>query len=135
VIALFDASAIIPLLVDEEQTIPARAAWQASSQRMTIDLAGAEVANALWRKVKNNALSAETARAALSAFFAHSTRRLTTDADCAAALALAMRLDHPVYDCLYAIAAQREGARLVTADRRFADRLAGEPVEVLLLDA
>jgi predicted nucleic acid-binding protein len=37
----------------------------------------------------------------------------------ARAAALARKLDHPVYDCLYLALAEAEGAPLVTADRRF----------------
>lgn len=37
-----------------------------------------------------------------------------------AALDLATRLDHPVYDCLYLALALDRGAALATADRRFA---------------
>jgi len=37
------------------------------------------------------------------------------------AVGLALRLSHPVYDCLYLALAARRGWQLVTADRRFAD--------------
>ena len=36
----------------------------------------------------------------------------------AEALALACRLNHPVYDCLYLALARREAATLISADRR-----------------
>ena len=47
------------------------------------------------------------------------------------AAALAHRLDHPVYDCLYAVLAKRENAQLVTADRRFAAKLTNDIVDVV----
>jgi predicted nucleic acid-binding protein len=37
--------------------------------------------------------------------------------------------NHPVHDCLYAVLAKREQARLVTADRRFAAKLAAESID------
>jgi predicted nucleic acid-binding protein len=43
------------------------------------------------------------------------------------ALAIAAELRHPAYDCFYLALAEAKDARLVTADRRFADRLAGTP--------
>ncbi len=48
----------------------------------------------------------------------------------AEAMILATTLDHSVYDCLYAALAKREGARLITADRRFAAKLVGFDVAV-----
>ncbi len=48
------------------------------------------------------------------------------DADLArTALAIAIELDHPVYDCIYLALARRRGAPLVTLDRRLTARLAG----------
>ena len=43
---------------------------------------------------------------------------------CADAVRLAEALDRPVYDCVYLALAHRIGARLVTADTRFANALA-----------
>ena len=44
----------------------------------------------------------------------------------AAALDLALRRDHPAYDCFYVALAMREAAPLATADRRLAERFAGD---------
>ena len=49
------------------------------------------------------------------------------------AATLAQRLDHPVYDCLYAVLAKRENGRLATADRRFAAKVAQDSVDVIAL--
>ena len=43
--------------------------------------------------------------------------------DCALAIALYLR--HPIYDCLYLACAERAGTRLVTADWKFLAALAG----------
>ena len=37
---------------------------------------------------------------------------------------LAVDMDHPVYDCLYLACAEATGSTLITADRKFADRVA-----------
>ena len=42
------------------------------------------------------------------------------DADLVTALGLAMELSHPLQDCLYLALAERLGAPLVTADKKFA---------------
>ncbi len=47
------------------------------------------------------------------------------------ALDVALRRDHPAYDCFYVALATREAAPLLTADRRLARRFAGD-VEVRL---
>ena len=41
------------------------------------------------------------------------------DVDEAEAVELAIRLRHPVYDCLYLALARRQGVQLITADARF----------------
>ena len=60
-----------------------------------------------------------------------------TDALMRGALAFALRLRHPIYDCLYLALAVELGTRLVTADRRFhraTERLADTEGLVVLLD-
>ena len=37
---------------------------------------------------------------------------------------IAFELDHPIYDCLYLACAETTGSDLITADRRFADKVA-----------
>ncbi|MCI0546506.1 MAG: type II toxin-antitoxin system VapC family toxin [Candidatus Rokubacteria bacterium] len=86
-----------------------------------------EVAAAMRRKVVAGELRAETALQALDIIVAavdDGTIRLTEDEDVVGtALALALTLGHKVPDCLYLAVAEREGARLVTADRQL-DQLA-----------
>lgn len=102
--------------------------------RAAPDLILAETANALWRKARTGGLAqADAARASheISRMF----RRLVASQELRAqALDLALRRDHPVYDCFYVALAMREGAPLLTADRRLAQRLGGD-VEVLMPSA
>jgi predicted nucleic acid-binding protein len=49
------------------------------------------------------------------------------------AAVLAQRLDHPVYDCLYAVLAKRENSQLVTADLRLAAKLTNDVVDVVTI--
>ena len=53
------------------------------------------------------------------------------------ALAIALELGHPVYDCVYLALAERMGRRLVTADSRFlrAVRATEHTARVVALDA
>lgn len=86
-----------------------------------------EVAGALRRKVVDGGLRAELASQSLDALVravSEGTVRLADDEELvSAALLLALTLDHEVPDCLYLALAEREGAGLVTADRRL-DELA-----------
>jgi predicted nucleic acid-binding protein len=84
----------------------------------------AEVCNATWKRVRRGdakpeqlADAAETLPRAIDAF--------VPDAPLARrAAAIALELGHPVYDCFYLALAEREDARVVTADRRLVERLA-----------
>lgn len=91
------------------------------------ELIVAEVANALWKASRRNQIDAADADAALATLI-RTFQRTAPVADRASdALQIAGALDHPVYDCFYLALARREGAILVTADRRLLARLAGTP--------
>lgn len=98
------------------------------------DLILAEVGNALWRKARLGAVSREDAAEALLEIRRLFTTLTPLDLLHAHALALALRRDHLVYDCFYVALALREGAPLVTADRRLAERFADD-AEIRLLAA
>jgi predicted nucleic acid-binding protein len=79
----------------------------------------AECANALWKKVRRNELTAQEASLAA---------RLLQRADIELepmrdliepATQLAIALDHPAYDCLYLALAEVNEAEFVTADQAF----------------
>lgn len=81
-----------------------------------------EVSSILWKKVRTGQLPVEQAQQGLafvrSAFVKMLPTRLLTDR----AFAMAISLDHPVYDCLYLATAEVENAALLTADRRLAQQ-------------
>ena len=125
--AVLDASVAVRWVVPEEGSEPAAdlltrpIAWIAPRLMLT------EVAAALRRKVVDGGLRAELAGQSLDALVqaaAEGTVRLSDDEEVvSAALLLALTLGHKVPDCLYLALAEREGAGLVTADRRL-DELA-----------
>ncbi len=89
------------------------------------DLIVAEVASAAWKLAAAGEIDAEhgsrIAVAVASAFshLAPASRLIVR------AWRIAAALGHPVYDGLYVSLAELESARLVTADRRLLDKLAG----------
>lgn len=99
--------------------------------RAAPDLILAETANALWRKARVGSLAQADAVMA-SHEISRMFRRLVPSQELRAqALDLALRRDHPAYDCFYVALAAREGAPLLTADRSLARRFASD-VEVRL---
>jgi predicted nucleic acid-binding protein len=78
-----------------------------------------EAANALWRRNLRGELGVDEAEERLSELFNAPVTSIPIEEDLSAAVALAQRLGHPVYDCLYLALAMREQAQVVTADRRF----------------
>ena len=52
----------------------------------------------------------------------------------AAALDIAIRLEHPVYDCLYLALAREQGVSLITADRRLLNAARKDPVFANLVE-
>lgn len=94
------------------------------------DILRAELANALWKKVRiRRELSEEQARRGLSR--ASAPLRLVPSAPLAdRALALGLALSHPVYDCFFLALAEELDTCLITADRRFLQRLYDTPLAV-----
>lgn len=125
--AVLDASVAVRWVVPEEGSERAAdlltrpIAWIAPRLMLT------EVAGALRRKVVDGGLRTELASQSLDALIravSEGTVRLADDEEVvSAALLLALTLDHKVPDCMYLALAEREGAGLVTADRRL-DELA-----------
>ncbi len=119
-----DASVAIKLLVDEFDSGAARALAASGQELHAPRLMVAEVANALWRKARQDQIERADAGAAMAALSDMPIRWNDDETVGADAARLALALDHPVYDCLYLALAHRIGARIVTADRRFANALA-----------
>jgi len=78
-----------------------------------------EAANALWRRAQRGEISADGARERLAELFNAPVTTTAIEADLEAATELALKLAHPVCDCLYLALAIRENTQVVTADRRF----------------
>lgn len=105
----------------------------ATPDRHAPDLILAEVANTAWKKAVRGEVTDEQARficIALGGYFhvLHPTHALIESA-----IAMALRLRHPVYDCLYLACAERVAAPLVTADRRLVRTVRGSGLDSLVL--
>jgi predicted nucleic acid-binding protein len=115
---IVDASVALKWVLPEPGSDAARALH--GSDLAAPEILLAEAANALWRHAITGRLSSDDATRSLQQLLALGLKFLPIEDDAASALALAIRLNHPAYDCFYLAAAIRERSHLVTADTRFA---------------
>ncbi len=119
---MLDASVVVKLVVMEAGTAESLVAFERPIRWLAPRLMTVEVASALRQKVAGQVLSAVDASAALAAMLdavADGVIELADDeALVSGALNLALSLEHKVPDCLYLALAEREGALLVSADRK-----------------
>ena|SRR5437868_2276623 len=89
------------------------------------DLIIAEIANAAWKFVAFDGLPAKAAMAAVRESSKGFDELIPSVALREEALAIAIELGHPAYDCFYLALAEQRDAVLITADDRLARRCAG----------
>ena len=129
-----DASVALKWFVEEEGSDQARSLLDGEAALVVPDLAVAEVCKGAWRLERLGVLG-PSACASIAAEIGGLFDRIAALAPLAPrATAIARALGHPVYDCFYLALAEREEARLVTADRRLGQRLADTEWEALFQD-
>jgi predicted nucleic acid-binding protein len=122
--AVVDASVAIKWVVDERGSDLAARLTQAELLAPALLLA--ECSNALWRRVRLGLMRPAEAAERLAALQSAPVALRADDELTPAALEIALRLDHPIYDCLY-LALAEDGVPLVTADRRLLEKSRGDP--------
>lgn len=121
--AVIDASVAIKWVVPEDGTAEALALLD-DGGLIAPDLIVAECANILWKKTLRAELSRKEADIAARILEQAAIEVAPTRALLAAATNLALRLNHPAYDCIYLALAGERGLPLVTADDRLCRKLA-----------
>ena len=96
------------------------------------DLVIAEITNAAWKFVMFDGLPAESAISAVREVGKVFEELVPTSVLKVRALAIAIELRHPAYDCFYLALAERNTSLLVTADDRLIHRCACTPFERLV---
>ncbi len=132
---VLDASVALKFLVEEPGTAEALSLLDRPDKRIAPDWIAVELAGALWNKVKYSKLLAIHAERSLEEFPRYFHRLVPCQPLIGDTFRLSIRLQHPVYDCLYLSLAMNEGARLVTADKEFYGRAVsanlGQRIELL----
>jgi len=115
---VLDASAVVRIIEGSDEASPLHEALLNADLGACPKLMLTEVANALWRlqragQLEAHGLQVRLGRARELVDHIEPDRNLLAEA-----LALAVHLGHPVYDCLYLVLARREVATVLTADQR-----------------
>ena len=123
-----DASVAVKWLVEEDHSNEAIGLLDSGSRLVAPALLFAEAANALWAMPRRGEISADDMSDAVDTLRAAPVSLPTPMLELAAAASrLGTDLDHPVYDCFYLALAIQTQYPVVTADKRFHDKVRGHP--------
>ena len=86
-----------------------------------------EASNALWAKVMRHQLTPDEARGQAADLAEAPVAPIALPGLLPAAMRIALELEHPIYDCFYLSAAIHKDTHVVTADRRFFQKVAAHP--------
>jgi len=133
--AVFDASVLVKLVVEEAGTADARSRFEASETPVAPDWCMLECAQALWKKADRGEYPPEVVRESLDILQRIDLRLMESTDLVEIAFDIAIAHRHPVYDCAYIALAQAENVPLVTADRRLREVAQATGIEVLWVDS
>jgi predicted nucleic acid-binding protein len=115
---VLDASAALRVVLSPADHEVLLADIESASDLLAPQLFAVETANALWKYHRAGRLDGEAMRRRHVEVLSLVSLWIPDTTLFPEALALADRLDHPVYDCLYLVTARRFDAGLLTADQR-----------------
>ena len=123
-----DASVAIICVVEEVDRDRARALLLSEATLIAPAFIMVEAANVMSIKVSRGQLEPSQAARGLETIRASFAEFVPDEQLAAEALQLALKLNHPAYDCTYLACAGQKGAEFITADKKFLNKLrsAGE---------
>jgi len=132
-----DASVVVRLFIPGAGTADARRLVERQRPIIAPALVYPECGNAIWKQARKDSLDAPAIEQLLEDLMLYPIRTLPLRRLTTAALHLAVRLRHPIYDCYYLAAAILNDCELATADRRLAElaREVGLGDRVILIGA
>jgi predicted nucleic acid-binding protein len=128
-----DASVCAKWFFIEEHSEPARRFMSSGETFAAPDLLAAEFGNIVWKRRMRGEIRDDEVAETIDAFADLAVRLHPATGLARDALAIGVTLRHSFYDCLYLALAERDGSKLVTADRRLRDKVAGTRYAPLLL--
>ena len=131
-----DASVAVKWFVAEDHRREARHLLAPRIERYAPDLLPIECANAIWKKARRGEIGSAAPFLDGIAALPGVIRIQASSQLLRAATETALRVGHPVYDCLYIACARLTGSVLVTADRRLVEIVLdrGPEVEAIAVD-
>jgi predicted nucleic acid-binding protein len=128
-----DASVACKWFITEVQAAEAEALLAADAPLLAPDLIISEVCNVAWLKSRRGEITTEQAAAMVDHLPDLLDEVASSTPLASRALAIAIEVGHPAYDCFYLALAEQRRTQVVTADRRLISRLAGTKWASLLL--
>lgn len=121
-----DASIAVQWLVGEEYSTQALQLLYGEVRLIAPDLIFAEVANALWKMQRRREIEIEQMEKAINTLrFSPMLSPAPMQELSTSAIRLAAEIVHAVYDCYYLALAVRSTCEVVTADKRFLNKVRG----------
>ena len=129
-----DASVAVKWYVPEVHSDVARLLLDENFSLTVPRLFFAEFGNILWKKFARGEISREDVTDAATRLRFAALKPMPDELLLDMSVALACNLNHPVYDCLYLALADSLGTALVTADRKFSNKVANPARVVFVSD-
>lgn len=126
---IVDASVAAKWAIQEEHSVAALRLLDGRHRLLAPDLIWAELGNIIWKCHRRGGLDRDDVPALVGQFRAVPLHVHPSEPLLPTAVDLAIQTQRTVYDCLYLALAHREGCKMVTADERLVNALAGGPLE------
>jgi predicted nucleic acid-binding protein len=131
-IVVLDASAGIEIGLGRDNSKIYKETLEQASKVISSDLYKAEVTNVLWKYVKAKLITKEIAVQRLHYCLNLVDEYLDISDNNQESLVESIRIDHSVFDVLYLTIARRNGAILMTRDKKLKDMAREQGIEIIL---
>jgi predicted nucleic acid-binding protein len=118
---VIDASIAAKWILPEPESDRAEALRNHEPVLIAPELIVAELGNAIWKRARRQEIPAAKAVEAISQAIRMIDRLYPLEGLAVRATAIAISLNHPIYDCFYLALAEREQLKIATADDRLAN--------------
>jgi predicted nucleic acid-binding protein len=117
-IVVLDASAGIEIALGRKNAVEFHSYLNDASQVITSDLYKAEIGNVIWKYVKANLLAKEKSIQVFQYCRDIIDEYIDISVNIEESINESIRLEHPIYDLLYLTLARRNGAILLSLDKK-----------------